>query len=139
MQDGGAGWRDRVRLPSRGDLARLLVVAAPALAAATGLVWLLEERFGVLNASPVYLLAVVVTALVAGTVGALAAAVAGILLYDFLFVHPIHTLAISDPGEWLNLILLLFVGLVVGQLTALERSRSEEHTSELQSPMYLVC
>lgn len=88
------------------------------------LVWLLEERFGVLNASPVYLLAVVVTALVAGTIGALAAAIAGILLYDFLFVHPIHTLAISDPGEWLNLILLLFVGLVVGQLTALERSRT---------------
>lgn len=92
----------------------------PALAAATALVWLLEDRFGVLNASPVYLLAVVVTALFAGTAGALA----GILLYDFLFVHPIHTLAISDPGEWLNLVLLLFVGLVVGQLTALERSRT---------------
>ncbi len=107
-----------------GSAARLLLVAVPALAAATALVWLLEDRFGVLNASPVYLLAVVVTALVAGTVGALAAAVAGILLYDFLFVHPIHTLAISDPGEWLNLVLLLFVGLVVGQLTALERSRT---------------
>src|SRR5215213_570339 len=124
MQDGGAGFRGRLRLPARSDLVRLVAVAAPSLAAATVLVWLLEERFGVLNAAPVYLLAVVVTALVAGTIGALAAAVAGILLYDFLFVHPIHTLAISDPGEWLNLILLLFVGLVVGQLTALERSRT---------------
>jgi two-component system sensor histidine kinase KdpD len=96
----------------------------PALAAATALVWLLEDRFGVLNASPVYLLAVVVTALFAGTVGALGAAVAGILLYDYLFVHPIHTLTIGEPGEWLNLVLLLFVGLVVGQLTALERART---------------
>jgi two-component system sensor histidine kinase KdpD len=103
---------------------RLLAVAIPALAAATALVWLLEERFGVLNASPVYLLAVVLTALVSGTVGALAAAVAGILLYDYLFVHPTLTLTISDPGEWLNLVLLLFVGLVVGQLTALERART---------------
>jgi two-component system sensor histidine kinase KdpD len=96
----------------------------PALGAATVLVWLLEDSLSVINASPVYLLAVVVTALVAGTVGALAAAVAGILLYDFLFTEPFHTLVISDPGEWLNLILLLFVGLVVGQLTALQRART---------------
>ena len=105
-------------------LARLTLVAVPALAAATALVWLLETRFDVLNASPVYLLAVVATALVSGTVGALIAAVSGILIYDYLFTHPFHTFAISDPAEWLNLVLLLFVGLVVGQLTALERARA---------------
>ena len=44
----------------------MLAVAIPALLAATALVWLLEDRFGVLNASPVYLLAVVATALAAG-------------------------------------------------------------------------
>lgn len=109
---------------SGGAVVRLVAVAAPALAVATGLVWLLEERFGVLNASPVYLLAVVVTALLSGTLGALAAAVVGMLLYDYLFVHPIHTLNVSDPGEWLNLVLLLFVAVVVGQLTALERART---------------
>jgi two-component system sensor histidine kinase KdpD len=106
------------------SLVRLVAVALPALLAATGLVWLLETRFAVLNASPVYLLAVVVTALVSGTVGALLAALSGILIYDYLFTHPFATFAISDPAEWLNLILLLFVGLVVGQLTALERARA---------------
>jgi two-component system, OmpR family, sensor histidine kinase KdpD len=106
------------------SLVRLVAVAVPALLAATGLVWLLETRFDVPNASPVYLLAVVVTALVSGTVGALIAAVSGILIYDYLFTHPFATFAISDPAEWLNLILLLFVGLVVGQLTALERARA---------------
>ena len=30
-----------------------------------------------------------------------------------------------DPGEWLNLVLLLFVGIVVGQLAALQRARAE--------------
>jgi two-component system sensor histidine kinase KdpD len=103
-------------------------VAIPGLVAATSLVWLLEDRFGVLNASPVYLLAVVATALVAGTLGAMATAAAGVLLYDYLFVDPVHTLAITDPGEWLNLVLLLFVALVVGQLTAMERAR--RHTAE---------
>jgi two-component system sensor histidine kinase KdpD len=99
------------------------LVAIPALGVASVLVWLLETRFGIPNASPVYLLAVVVTALVSGTLGALAAAILGILLYDYLFTHPFATLEISDPGEWLSLVLLLFVGLVVGQLTGLQRAR----------------
>jgi two-component system sensor histidine kinase KdpD len=116
--------RERLRGFAPRGLIRLLIVAVPALAAATGLVWLLETRFDVLDASPVYLLAVVITALLSGTVGALLAAVSGILIYDYLFTHPFQTFSISDPGEWLSLILLLFVGLVVGQLTALERSRA---------------
>lgn len=106
------------------DVARLLAVAVPALTVASLLVWILEERLGVPDASPVYLVPVVVTALISGTAGALAAAVLGILLYDYFFTHPFATLVISDPGEWLSLALLLFVGLVVGQLTALERSRT---------------
>jgi two-component system sensor histidine kinase KdpD len=117
-------FRSRIRGFAPGSLVRLALVAVPALAAATGLVWVLETRFDVLNASPVYLLAVVITALLSGTIGALLAAVSGILIYDYLFTHPFQTFAVSDPAVWLNLILLLFVGLVVGQLTALERSRA---------------
>lgn len=118
-------WRDQIlALTGRGGPVRLVAVAVPALTVATVLVGLLEGRLGVLNASPVYLLAVVVTALASGTIGALAAAIVGILLYNYLFTDPIHTLEIRDPGEWLNLILLLFVGVVVGQLTALERART---------------
>lgn len=125
MQQLARYWRRRITSPAaRAAAARLLAVAVPALAIATGLVWLLEDQLGVRSAAPVYLLAVVATALVSGTLGALAAAVIGILLYDYLFTLPIHTLLISDPGEWLDLVLLLFVGLVVGQLTALERART---------------
>jgi two-component system sensor histidine kinase KdpD len=104
---------------------RLGLVAIPALAAATVLVWVLEDGLGVPNASAVYLLAVVATAIGSGTLGALASAIAAIALYDYLFTLPLHTLVISDPDEWLNLALLLFVGLVVGQLAALQRSRTE--------------
>ncbi len=125
MQSAVGSWREgTTALVGRRGAIRLVAVAVPALAAATALVWMLEDRFGVLDASPVYLLAVVVTALVSGTLGALTTAVVGIVLYDYLFAQPVHTLAISDPGEWLSLILLLFVGLVVGQLTALERKRT---------------
>src|SRR5262245_18707486 len=105
--------RRRIRGVAPRDVLRLLGVAVPALAVASLLVWILEERLGIPDASPVYRLAVVITALVSGTLGALAAAILGILLYDFLFTHPFGTLLISDPGEWLSLVLLLFVGLVV--------------------------
>jgi len=115
-----------VRLIDRRTLVRLIAVAVPSLAAASVIVWFLEDQLGVPNASAVYLLAVVATAIGSGTLGAVASAIAGILLYDYLFTNPIHTLVMSDPGEWLNVVLLLFVGLVVGQLAALQRSRTEQ-------------
>ena len=124
MQALSASLRTRFPGIALGGVGRLLLVAVPALTAASAIVWLLEERFGIPDASPVYLLAVVVTALVSGTAGALATAILGILLYDYFFTDPVGTLAMNDPGEVLSLVLLLFVGLVVGQLTALERART---------------
>ena len=103
---------------------RLVAVAVASLAVATLAVSLLES-FGLTNASAIYLAAVVATAFVAGTWGAIVAAVAAFLLYDFLFVLPLYTLTVDDPAEWLNLVVLLFVGIVVGQLVAIQRSRTE--------------
>jgi two-component system sensor histidine kinase KdpD len=68
----------------------------------------------------------VATAIVAGTPGAILASIAAFLLYDFFFTHPTFTFTISDPSEWLSVILLLSVGVVVGQLAALQRSRADE-------------
>lgn len=100
-------------------------VTAGSLAVATVAVGLLESYVAVPNASIVYLAAVVATAIVAGLPGAIVASFASFVLYDFLFTAPHYTLTISDPGEWLSVILLLFVGIVVGQLAALQRSRTE--------------
>lgn len=105
-------------------VARLVAVATASLAVATAAISLLQSA-GLENASAVYLAAVVATAFVAGTWGAIVAAVAAFLLYDFLFVLPLYTLTVSDPNEWLNLIVLLFVGIIVGQLVAIQRSRTQ--------------
>ena len=109
----------------RRRLARVAAIALLSLACATLAVGVLQEYVGVPNASAVYLAAVVATALLAGTWGAVAAAVASFLAYDFLFILPLYTLTVADPGEWLSLVLLLFIGIVVGQLVALQRSRTE--------------
>lgn len=110
---------------NRRQLAILVAVATSSLAAASVAVGLLEAYVFVPNASIVYLAAVVATAIVAGLPGAIVASIGAFLLYDFFFVEPTFTLTIRDPEEWLSVILLLFVGIVVGQLAALQRSRTE--------------
>jgi len=106
---------------------RLIAVAGTAafLVATTLLIALLETRLGVPNASAVYLIAVVGVAVIFGTLPAMLAAVMAFLLYDFLFTEPVSTFTVANPGEWLNLLLLLLVGIVVGQLGAAERNRAE--------------
>jgi two-component system sensor histidine kinase KdpD len=109
----------------RGALIRFFAVAVPSLALATIAVAILQDGLGVPNPSAVYLVAVVATAIVSGTVGAIATAIASFLLYNFLFTDPRYTLAMNEPGVWLSVVLLLFVGIVVGQLAAMQRSRAE--------------
>jgi len=115
-----------MRRPVRRRLVRPIATFLASLTLATAAIALLENVAGVPNASVVYLAAVVVTAFIAGTVGAIVTAAAAFLLYDFLFIQPVQTLTVSDPGEWLNLVLLLFTGIVVGQLAALQRSRADQ-------------
>lgn len=113
------------RRPAGFSVVRAVALGAIALAATCVVVYLLEQSAGVPNASPAFLVAVVVVGLTSGTIAAVSTAVGAFLLYDFLFVHPVHTLVVQDPGEWLNLLLLLFVGVVVGRLTAIQRERAE--------------
>jgi two-component system sensor histidine kinase KdpD len=105
---------------------RFVAVAATSLGAATIAVAILQDGLGVPNPSSLYLVAVVVTAIASGTWGAVIASVTSFLLYNFLFVDPRYTLTVAQPGELVNLVLLLFVGIVVGQLAALQRSRADE-------------
>jgi two-component system sensor histidine kinase KdpD len=107
------------------ELIRTALVSGLALAGATVAIGVIEGSLGVPNASAVYILAVAAVALVGGRLAVLVAAVAAFLLYDFLFVQPLLTFTISDPGEWLNLLVILGVGLLVGQMAALLRIRGE--------------
>src|SRR3954447_13796188 len=106
-------------------LVRYLVVAVPTLAVATVAVGVLQDGLGVPNPSAVYLVAVVATAIASGTLGAIATSVAAFVLYNYLFTEPRFTLSMHEPGVWLSVVLLLFVGVVVGQLAAMQRDRAE--------------
>lgn len=95
------------------------------LGLATVAVTVLEDAVGVPNASAVYLVSVVLCGLAAGTGAAILAAIGAFLIYNYFFTEPLHTFAISDSGVLLSVVLLLFVGIVVGQLAALSRARAE--------------
>ena len=107
------------------DVGRRLAIVLATLVVATLVVAVLEDGLGVPTAASVYLVAVAVSALVAGRPAAVVAAVGSFIGYDVFFIEPRYTLTVNDPTEWLNLLVLLFVGLLVGQLAALQRERTE--------------
>jgi two-component system sensor histidine kinase KdpD len=112
----------------RPELRRTLTAvagSAGALLITTGLVWALREYLGVPDASPAYLLAVTAVAVGFGTLAAAITAVVAFLLYNFLFTHPVFTLIVADSGQLLNLVLLLVIGIVVGQLAGTQRKRAQ--------------
>jgi two-component system, OmpR family, sensor histidine kinase KdpD len=114
-----------VREIDRRELARFLAVAGVSLAGATLAIAILQDGLGIPNPSALFLVAVVATAVVSGTWGAVVAAGASFILYNFLFIDPRYTFRVDQPAELVNLVLLLFVGIVVGQLVALQRDRAE--------------
>jgi K+-sensing histidine kinase KdpD len=113
--------------PTRSRIALIIGVIAVVLAVATVVVAILESSpIGLLDASPVYFVAVVVAGSLFGTVTALATAIASFVLYDLLFTNPHLTLVVSDPKELLDLILFLVLAVVVGRLSALGTERAAE-------------
>src|SRR3954471_15242610 len=108
---------------------RLVIVPLLLLAAATVAVAVLEQALGVANASSAYLVAVVLAALLAGTAGAVITAIGSAAVYNSLFTEPRFTFAIHDAGVLLSVVLLLFVGIVVGELAAMERQRADAATA----------
>lgn len=100
----------------------ILSVAA-ALAAATGLIAVLELGLDIRNTSSVYLLAVAAVAIWRGIIPAVATAAGAFLIFNVLFVEPRFTLNVARAEEWVTLLLLLFVGVVIGQLAGGQRDR----------------
>lgn len=105
---------------------RGLAVAIPLLIVATVIVGVLQDGLGVPNPSAVYLVAVVAAAFVGGRTEAILTAIASALLYNWFFTDPRYTFTVSDPATLLAVALLLFVGIVVGQLAALQRERTQD-------------
>jgi two-component system, OmpR family, sensor histidine kinase KdpD len=83
-------------------------------------------RVSLANSSMLYLFAVLATAVAFGRGPAVFASVAAFLTFDWFFVEPVHQWTVSDPQEWLSLVLFMLTATVTGQLAAGQRQRRRE-------------
>ena len=84
---------------------------------------------GLINSTTVgfaYLLLIVFVAIGCGSVPALLASLLAVLGFNFFFLPPFHTFAITDPQNWLALAVFFVTSLAVGQLSARAKRRAAE-------------
>jgi two-component system sensor histidine kinase KdpD len=93
-------------------------VAVGGAVAVTIAIAVITARFRVAGLSAFYLLLVLWLGAWWGRGPAVAGSIAAFLLYDFFFVPPVGTFTVAGTSELLELVVLLAVALVTGQLAA---------------------
>jgi two-component system sensor histidine kinase KdpD len=103
---------------------RRYLLAAAACVAVTIAIWPLEGVLEPTNLIMLYLLAVLGVALRLGRGPAALAAVLSVASFDFFFVSPRFSFAVSDVQYVVTFFVMLVVGLVAGQLVARQRQEA---------------
>jgi two-component system sensor histidine kinase KdpD len=96
----------------------------------TALAAIMSIWFAPTNLAMVYLLGVVLAATRLGRAAAIATSVVGTLAFDFFFIPPLYSFAISDTQYLITAIVLLTVGLVISSLAS--GLRLQAHTATLR-------
>jgi two-component system sensor histidine kinase KdpD len=104
-----------------GEYGIALVLVAMAGAAAK----LLQAGFSLPDPAMVFLTAVLLTAVLCGLGPSITAAVASLLVYDFFFVHPVHTFTVAKPQDVLSLLVFLVVAVLTSNLMSRIRDQAE--------------
>ncbi|MBV9175132.1 MAG: DUF4118 domain-containing protein [Chloroflexi bacterium] len=113
--------RNLTRSPVIGYAAALVAVALVSL-----FIGFVLGQVNLANASMLYLLAVLATAVGFGRGPAIFASISAFLIFDYFFVEPHHQLSVADPEEWVSLLFFLLTATVTGQLAAGQRQRAHE-------------
>ena len=121
----GDGAPSAPRQPARQPRWRGYAGALPVVALCTLVSWAMCRGFELSNLSMIYLLGVVVVAMAFGRGPAILAAFLSVAVFDFMFVPPRFTLAVSDTQYVVTFAVMLAVAVVIGTLTARMREQSE--------------
>jgi two-component system sensor histidine kinase KdpD len=128
ITDGGARPEEpRQRAEASSHMRASIGVGAALLsaAAAAGAATLAEKWLALPDPSMIFLAAVVASALGFGILSAVAASIFSFIAFDYLFVEPRFDFAISEPREFLSLLVFLSIAIVTGMLAGRARARSE--------------
>jgi two-component system, OmpR family, sensor histidine kinase KdpD len=109
-------------------------------AVATAGAWGLFGRLEATNLVMVYLLGVLAVAYRFGRGPAVLASLLSVALFDFLFVPPYYSFAVSDTQYLLTFVVMLLVGLVISSLTASVRlqARVAQHRQARTEALYTM-
>src|SRR5215510_4179628 len=99
--------------------------AVGAVALATGIAWLMFPYFGLSNLIMVYLLGVVGVAARRGRGPTTLTSVLSVATFDFFFVPPFFSFAVSDTQYVITFAVMLAVALVISGLTVRIRAQAE--------------
>jgi two-component system sensor histidine kinase KdpD len=94
-------------------------------AAATGISFLAHARLDLSNLIMIYLLGVTITSALWGRRQALACSLLSVAAFDFFFVPPFFTFAVSDTQFLITFAVMLAVALVISTLATRLRERAE--------------
>jgi two-component system sensor histidine kinase KdpD len=92
--------------------------AIAATATCTAIAWLMLDRFDLANLIMVYLLGVVVVAARYGRGPSVLSSLLSVVLFDFCFVPPRFSFAVSDSQYLITFAVMLLVALVISSMTA---------------------
>jgi two-component system sensor histidine kinase KdpD len=123
------------RIPRSAIVGYLAAMAGVALM--TWLIGLVRAHARIANISSLYLIVVLAVAATFGGGPAVAASVLAFLMFDWFFVNPVGYFTVSDPEEWLALVLFLVTAVVTSQLAAAQRRRAAEAQRREQETMAL--
>jgi two-component system sensor histidine kinase KdpD len=101
------------------------VWSAAAVGVATGVAWLIFPHFALANLIMVYLLAVVAVAMRLGRGPSILASLLSVAAFDFFFVPPYLTFAVSDTQYLITFGVMLAVAIVLSTLTVQVRQQAE--------------
>ena len=104
---------------------REYALALGAVGVCTGLAWLMFPYVGLSNLIMVYLLGVVAVATRAGRGPTALASVLSVAVFDFFFVPPYLSFAVSDTEYLITFAVMLIVALVISGLTMRIRAQAD--------------
>jgi two-component system sensor histidine kinase KdpD len=93
-----------------------IAVCLAAVAVVSGAVYALDHVAPILSLGALYLFAVLPVAIFYGLPYAIGVSIASVLAFNFFFLPPLHTLALTDSENWVALAVLLVTAVVVSQL-----------------------
>ena len=96
------------------------------IAVITGTLKLFGEHINPTTVALAFLLVVLFVATAWGWRPAVLASVVGVICFNFFFLPPAGTFAISDPHNWIAFIAFLITALTAGKLSARAKHRAEE-------------